>query len=348
MYMLNAWYVAAWPREIDAAPLSRMICEEPVVLFRKSDGSVAALEDRCCHRHLPLSMGKIENDCLRCGYHGLLFDAEGMCVEIPVQRDIPKNARVRSFPVVEKWQMVWIWMGDPSEADPAKIPNIWWAGDPSWKISTPDAPLLNCDYRLIADNVLDATHTAYVHPTSIGASSLTQVDPHLTHDGEHVRLSRWILNCPPPPAYRDSAGFNVDTCDRWAAVEFRPPNYCVNFAGCVEAGYGGEKGNPAASPRRVEFVAISLPTPVTRNSCKYHYAFAWNFGHGIPAIDTFFNEGMVKVFEEDYPVLEAQQRLMELKPNAPQVTLITDRGPILARRMLERLVQGDRQKLASE
>ncbi len=102
-FIMNAWYVAAWPREVEAGKiLARTICGEPMVMFRDELGAVAALEDRCCHRELPLSMGWIENGTLRCGYHGLRYDGGGRCVEIPGQSNIPPRVRVRRFPLVQR------------------------------------------------------------------------------------------------------------------------------------------------------------------------------------------------------------------------------------------------------
>ncbi len=73
MFLQNAWYVAAWETEIGDTPFARTILNEPVVLYR-SAGGIIALEDRCCHRALPLSMGKVVDNHLQCGYHGLEFD----------------------------------------------------------------------------------------------------------------------------------------------------------------------------------------------------------------------------------------------------------------------------------
>jgi phenylpropionate dioxygenase-like ring-hydroxylating dioxygenase large terminal subunit len=152
--------VAAWGREVSRQLLARTLLEEPVVLFRKEDASVVALEDRCCHRHLPLSRGRLEADTLRCGYHGLLFDASGTCIEIPGQANIPREAKVRSFPTLERYGWVWIWMGEPARADAALIPNWWWAEHPEWAFSRPDPIHVRCNYQLISDNVLDVTHLA--------------------------------------------------------------------------------------------------------------------------------------------------------------------------------------------
>ena len=118
MFIRNAWYVAAWADEIGETPLARRICNEPVVLFRDQQNRVAALLDMCCHRGAPLHMGKVVEEGLQCGYHGLIFDRSGACVRVPGQEHILERTRVRSFPVVEQDAFVWIWMGDPAKADP--------------------------------------------------------------------------------------------------------------------------------------------------------------------------------------------------------------------------------------
>ena len=121
MLLRNAWYIAAWADELGAEPLARRICGEPLVLFRDKGNRAAGLADRCCHRAAPLHMGSIVEAGLQCGYHGLIFDGSGRCVAIPGQSRIPDDARVRSYPVVEKDQLVWVWMGEAAKADPASI-----------------------------------------------------------------------------------------------------------------------------------------------------------------------------------------------------------------------------------
>ena len=91
MYLRNCWYVAGWTRELDnkSGLLARTILDEPVVLCRMGDGTLAAFTDRCPHRRLPLSAGTITTDGIRCGYHGLEFDRAGVCIRIPGQDSIP-------------------------------------------------------------------------------------------------------------------------------------------------------------------------------------------------------------------------------------------------------------------
>ena len=95
-FIRNSWYVAAWSHEVTADNLfARTLLGEPLVFHRLADGSIAALRDQCCHRAAPLSLGRKEGDCVRCGYHGMKFDAGGKCVEIPGQDTIPAHACVR-------------------------------------------------------------------------------------------------------------------------------------------------------------------------------------------------------------------------------------------------------------
>jgi phenylpropionate dioxygenase-like ring-hydroxylating dioxygenase large terminal subunit len=340
MFPRNAWYVAAWAHELSREPLARKILGEDVVLFRQLDGTPAALEDQCCHRQLPLSLGKVEGNGLRCGYHGFYFGASGACLDIPGQDAIPANAGVRAFDVVERWKWVWIWPGDPALADPAKIPDLWWCDHPDWKLTTPAMVPLACDSRLIVDNVLDATHLTYVHATSIGSGGLTQVQPVIETGENHVRVSRWVLDRPPPPMYAKAGNFEGHA-DRWAAVEFRAPCAAINFAGCVDVGFGGPDGDLAASPRRVELVAISLPTPSTDTSCHYFFAFSRAFAPDDPEVERLFSHVMVDVFREDFVILEAQQRRINERPGTRKVSTINDRASFLARGMIERMAAAE-------
>lgn len=329
MFLRNSWYVAAWDREVTRSLLARTLLNEPVVLFRKENGEPVALEDRCCHRHLPLSMGRLEGDELRCGYHGLLFNSLGRCVAIPGQDSVPPQARVRAYPVQEKYNWLWIWMGEPEKADVGLIPNWWWADHPEWAFTRPERAHLKCNYQLIADNVLDVTHLAYVHAGSIGSSSISEFPATVEREERLVRLTRWIKDRPPPPLYRKAGGFPGNV-ERWQIVEHVPPCFSVNFAGCKD----GE--------RKIDLMALSAPTPETSNTTHYFFGFVRNFGLKDAEMEKIFAVDMVKVFNEDFPVLEAQQRMLELKPGAPKVDIKVDAAPLAARRMLEAMLAKER------
>ena len=206
MFMKNCWYVAAYDRELeDGGPLGRKLLDEPVVIFRDSKGTPVALEDRCCHRQLPLSLGAVTGDTLQCGYHGLEFDATGACVTVPGQSMVPPGAVIRSYPLVEKWGFLWIWMGDAAQADEALIPDWWWVDDPGWG-HNPGAFLhIACNYELITDNLLDLSHLGYVHQRTLGNDAIVEFPVKTERREDGVRMSRWIQDRPPPPLFKTGA-----------------------------------------------------------------------------------------------------------------------------------------------
>jgi phenylpropionate dioxygenase-like ring-hydroxylating dioxygenase large terminal subunit len=166
MFLRNAWYTALWSNELRDNPVAKILLNEKIVLFRSVAGHVGALEDCCCHRAAPLSLGEISGEYLACGYHGLKFNTSGQCVEVPGQTHVPSGAKVRSYPVLEKWNVVWIWMGDPSKADPGRIPDMPWLSDPKWA-TTPGRLHVKSSYQFIVDNLLDLTHVSHVHKRTL-------------------------------------------------------------------------------------------------------------------------------------------------------------------------------------
>lgn len=119
----NAWYVAAWSVELADGPVSRRIMGEEVVIFRSGDGDVGAVEDRCSHRAARLSLGCPVRQGLMCGYHGMVFDTDGKCVENP-GGEVNASFDIQSFPVVERQQTIRIWMGEAAAADESLIVDL--------------------------------------------------------------------------------------------------------------------------------------------------------------------------------------------------------------------------------
>ena len=123
-FLRNAWYVAAWGNEVKAGGLfSRKLLGESVLLYRKEDGAAVAIGNRCPHRFAPLHLGKLKGDIVECAYHGLQFDGTGACVANPHGGGKPlAAARVKNYPLVERYSALWIWMGDADKADATTIP----------------------------------------------------------------------------------------------------------------------------------------------------------------------------------------------------------------------------------
>jgi vanillate O-demethylase monooxygenase subunit len=167
-FVHNTWYVAGWADELKSGErLGRTFLGQPVALFRTASGQVGALEDRCVHRAMPLSAGVVDGEALRCLYHGLEFGTHGRCTHIPAQDKIPATAKVRSFPLVERDAMLWIWMGDAERADENAIPDYAFHRDPVWAWRSAHFHVKG-NWQLLIDNLMDLSHLPYIHPHTIG------------------------------------------------------------------------------------------------------------------------------------------------------------------------------------
>src|SRR5580692_10485352 len=196
-YLRNAWYVAAWSDGVgDGQLVPRTIMDEPIVLYRKADGAVAAIGDRCAHRFAPLSMGKIVGgDRIQCPYHGLEYDGSGACVRNPHgTKNIPPRARVKSYPVIEKHKAIWVWMGD-QPADAGTIPDFSVLDNvPELHTTKRDSIVIKANYQLIIDNLLDLSHTSYLHEGILGNADTVESDITAEMDGDDVVVGRYATN----------------------------------------------------------------------------------------------------------------------------------------------------------
>lgn len=161
-YPLNCWYVAGTTNEVGRTMISRQILGRQVVLFRQASESIAALEDRCPHCSLPLSRGRLVGDDVVCAYHGITFSADGQCVRVPSQEQVPYGAEVPTFTVREEPPFVWIWTGEAAGAGLISPPRLPWLSDPSWT-NVGGIAHVDANYLLLHDNALDLTHFPFVH-----------------------------------------------------------------------------------------------------------------------------------------------------------------------------------------
>lgn len=333
MFLRNYWYVAASVSEIGRKPLSRTILGEPIVFFRRESGEPVAFEDRCAHRHLPLSMGKLVGDNLQCHYHGLRYGPDGQCVRIPGQEQIPPNARVRTYPVVERYKWTWIWMGDPALADPSKITDFHWLDDPNWGAKSSYLHV-KANWQLIVDNLLDLTHLAFVHETTIGNAALAEhAKVKVTRAPNNVVVTRWTIDQDPPPTFKKVGGF-TGKVDRWQIIDFAPPAFLRLDVGAAPTGTGAPEGNRRDGINMRNLNAI---TPETETTSHYFWGQAHDFDVKNPETTNKIFQQIDTAFREDVEVFSAQQRNLDLMPNAPQVDINADQGVIQARLILARL-----------
>ena len=337
MFLRNCWYVAAESHEVGRAPLGRILLGEPVVLYRKADGTAVALEDRCCHRRAPLHKGRIEGDNLRCGYHGFMFAADGACVEIPGQDQVPsKSVCVRSYPLVERDRYLWVWMGEARLADPALVPDFHWNVAPGWTFTGERLPM-QANYFLLVENLIDLSHVAFVHSGTIGSDDTTATLDHQRGEGA-VKVVRAAKNIPTPPHMR-KLGL-ADHADMTKAIEFRPASNIT-----IDILWDEREPPPGRNAGSMRAIIINSITPETERSCHYFWGHVRDFDTDNNDMTAFFHRTVVTAFNEDKDILEAQQRCIELDPLAPTLNVNGDWGGVQARRMVEGLIAHEQPRI---
>ena len=338
-FLRNAWYVGAWSSELESGLLARTIMNEPIAFFRDASGKVCAIEDRCCHRGAALTDGKVVENGLQCGYHGLVYDGSGKCVEIPGQDSIPPSAKVKSYPVVEQQQFIWIWMGDPALADESKIVD-WWFHDrpdqfPHRKAMMP----IKCNYLMMIDNLMDLTHLGYVHTKTIGGNPKIHVDARMdisrTETG--CKFVRWMHDAVPPPTYVKGAGFKGKV-DRWQEFEYIVPGAVRQWSGALDVGKGAEENRMQDGFHLRLFHGI---TPATENTSYYFWSAANGYRQDDPqATEDMYNE-IYPTFIEDVEIMAGQQARLDLDPHRPLLSIKADNALNQARRAFNAALDGE-------
>jgi len=339
MFIKNCWYVAAWDTEVlQDTMLSRTLLNEPVLLYRDTQGRAVALENRCCHRAAPLHLGRKEGDCVRCLYHGLKFDPTGACVEIPGQDKIPPKTCVKSYPVAERNRLIWVWMGDPAKANPDDIVDYHWHDSPDWRMK-PGYIHYKANYKLIVDNLLDFTHLAWVHPTTLGTDSAAGLKPEIernTDGNGTLTISRWYINDEMPSLHKKVASFEGKV-DRWQIYKWSPPALLRMDAGSAPTGTGAPEGTRVS--KALQFRHTSIQTPETESTSHYWFCQARNFELDNEQMTQSIYDSVVEAFEEDRTMIEAQQKIIDLVPDRPMLPIAADSGLNQARWLIDRLIK---------
>ena len=344
MFLRNAWYVAAWSDELRDRPLGRRICNDPIVLFRDSQGRAAALEDRCCHRGAPLHRGTVVERGIECGYHGLIIDGTGRCVHVPGQSHIPDNARVKGYPVVEKNQLVWMWMGDAAKADPAKIIDFPYHDDPGKWPNRHDILPIKGNYLLMVDNLMDLTHAGYLHAKTIGGNPPEHVEAEMKTERTPtgVKFVRWMKNSQPPPTYVKAAGFQ-GRVDRWQDFEFVAPASVLQWTGAADVGTGAPQRDGAFQIRLFHGL-----TPETESSCFYFWSVANGYRQNEPeATEQLYSE-VAPTFLEDKAMVEGQQARLEELGEDTLVNIHSDTTRMQMRRTVQRMIEEELGQAAAQ
>lgn len=343
-FLKNTWYVAMWAQDLaPGAIAARRITDIPMAIFRREDGSIAAMVDSCPHRFAPLSLGKLlPGDVLRCPYHGLEFDSRGACVRNPhASGRIPPAARVRAFTAIERHSLIWVWPGD-READPASIPDFTLLdeADPA-RTSKRDVLRMEANYLLIVENLLDLSHASFLHEGILGNEDTIPAEIRVSQFGSRLTVSRFMRNVRVPALYDLMFRRDGGRGDIWADMTWQAPACLINYTGVTDVGAEREDG---AWLHGVHFL-----TPETETTTLYHFSAV----RGVPRgganpMDDEVRRAMTDLrriaFEDQDGVIIAAQQRNLVDPGVDTdlpALLEVDAGAVRFRRILRDMIQRD-------
>ncbi len=168
MQVPSGWWAVADAWRLKRRPLGLTLAGRNLVLWRDREGVARAAADRCPHRGVSLALGTVEDGCVACPFHGFRFDAAGDCVAVPCDPELPLPAKglgLRTYPVREAHELLWVWLGPPEEAAHTAVP--WFPvleplGQAGFEVTW------RAHWERVVENQLDFIHLPFVHRRTIG------------------------------------------------------------------------------------------------------------------------------------------------------------------------------------
>lgn len=336
----NGWYVAAFCEEIGESLLSRWILNEPIVLYRKADGTAVAVQGRCPHRHFPLGESKRVGDAIQCGYHGMTFGANGQCTFIPSQSKIPGVYSIRSYPLVERGLWAWIWTGDADKADEALLPTLeeigFGSGD--FYARTFYSQHVGGRYQLLNDNLLDLTHLGYLHGSSIGTEDDAATPEIRDQNSRRLSSRRDMRNTTITPLTRERTGF-TGAVDRISGMDFFFPGF--------HAGIGDTRvsqGQPRGGEELISSRVWHAVTPAKRHTTNYFFAMGSRDRKGVDDLVELLRP---VIAEDVFATEEIEKIIATVDELPPELLLKSDTTAVLGRRILQAMMDAEGQGVSA-
>jgi vanillate O-demethylase monooxygenase subunit len=330
----NQWYIAAMSNEVTRELMSRRILDDQIVFYRTEEGVPVALANRCPHRGVPLSMGKLIGDSLRCAYHGFEFSRAGVCTRVPSQDTITAQLAVRSYPVIEVWPYVWIWMGDPARPDESVFPDQFELGlkRPGYKITPLFVMEIGCNFQLLHENLLDTSHISFLHAGMIDGGSMAQARFNTSYEGGRIHISRELVETPTPGMART---FHLE---EGKAVRRKLITDAILPHLSVITNIFNYEDTPDAPPHVL--INPQGVTPSGRNRCFNFMCVSSSYPDEQPAAAVPY---IWKLVEQDKVVLEAvQARFDEEGWDQTEVSVRADAAALNFRRKMVAMIEQER------
>ena len=342
-FLMNCWYVAAMSTDVKGEDLfHRTLLNKPVLIYRKMNGTPIAMLDRCPHRFAPLHLGKRVGDDISCLYHALQFDCEGQCTHNPHGNGlIPKAAKVPTFPLMEKYGFIWIWMGDEA-ADPSKLPDYSMLTNGHSNSVGHTYMHVKANYQLLTDNVMDLSHIDHVHGEII--STRGQLSPLIPKIQENDRMVRAGWEWKQTPALLILNQFLPEPqaeARQFFDITWMPPSHIQLSVGATQT-----PDVPLNLENCVGQYDLHTTTPETEDSTHYFFATRRNHIEEDSEYNQMKIKAMHEAFEtEDIPILEMVHTQMGTTDflGLNPVLMSNDIAPVKVRKALMKLITQEQQ-----
>jgi nitrite reductase/ring-hydroxylating ferredoxin subunit len=333
----NFWYAVEFSNAITRRSTLITLMGKKLVLYRDSQGRVVALDNRCAHRGASLAGGWVEEDCIRCPYHGWRYQADGSCSQIPANPatiPIPKRARVEAYPVQEKYGFIWIFIGDlpehdlfeiSAEADRPPLPSFPQFEHPTREPSQ-SVYTFNAHFTRTMENTLDVSHAPFMHRGSVGKSKtpentvIEDYDLEVTEWGLSATLGIKINRINGPMRFF----LKEDDQDPWKQYIFAPPN--ITYSG---VNFG-----------RFKIESILAHIPVDENTTIVKSVNIRSFLNHTPLISNWLDHNTAQVgtriCTEDNVVVQTQLPRLAPLNNSTELMVASDATLIAYRKLLKK------------
>ncbi|WP_259117579.1 aromatic ring-hydroxylating dioxygenase subunit alpha [Rhodococcus erythropolis] len=329
------WWVVALKDEVSRTFTTRWILDRPILLYRRSDGSPVAMDNRCVHRSFPLSESWLEGDNVVCGYHGFTYEPGGRCIRVPSGETPPPDARVQSYPVVESGPFVWIWTGDPDAADPALIPDTSTMTGDGWSMISGYYEI-DANYLDLHENLLDLTHFSYLHAGNLGTDAWASVPVRIELMDNMIQTQRLLENHEPPALYARTMGLTNHRVDRHSIASVPTPAIHMALGRLVDLEPEGDRTD-------YNLYVIHAITPANEEQLHQFWVISRDYAVGDPTVGDELSKGTLQAFQEDVDALSAisDMRRRDGRTDYRQVSTTSDKAGHQLRRLVGRLVRNE-------
>ena len=302
MLIKNHWYAVEFGHEVADQPVLARVHGHDLVLWRRPNGTVSAQSDLCVHRGGSLAGGAVVGDCVQCPYHGWRYDPDGACVEIPANREglpIPRKARIDTYPCVERYGFVWVFLGDLPAAERPPMPELDGLDEHTEARAEGYRPIFGdftwqANYDRVLENAVDIAHTPFVHSGSFGNKEQPEIQEfdldETRRDGYLTSVTATVELEPPRPSGMWRFISKKDRPPVSTSTGFYPPNVSMLV---VRLPMGEIRIFTAAVPRD-EHVTVS-------KYCMLRTFFTGGWA------DKDSQRRTLKIFLEDQPTVEGQR-----------------------------------------